>query len=78
MNNPIGRFQLIALLFVTSLLNSACAIDSHGFDTVARFEEIPVSFSHNWDETVHPFSGAAVIDTDGDGKMEVFVGGSNN
>jgi len=78
MNNPIGRVQLIALLSAASLLNSACAIDSHGFEAVEPFEEIPVAFQHNWDESVHPFSGAAAIDTNSDGKMEVFVGGSNN
>ncbi|MBO6521734.1 MAG: CRTAC1 family protein [Rhodospirillales bacterium] len=42
---------------------------------VTAFEEIPVAFSHNWVEPSHPFTGAAVIDIDGDGRMELFVGG---
>ncbi len=43
---------------------------------VSAFQEIPVSFEHLWSKTAHPFSGAAVIDADGDGAPEIFVGGS--
>ncbi len=32
-------------------------------------------FEHSWDEAVHPFLGAAVIDIDADGRFEIFVGG---
>ena len=78
MKSPIELSRLIALLCVMILFNSACATDSHGFDSVTRFEEISVNYKHDWDETVHPFSGAAVLDTNGDGRMEVFVGGGNN
>lgn len=42
---------------------------------VSAFSEIPVRFEHRWSETTHPFSGAAVIDADGDGAPEIFVGG---
>jgi hypothetical protein len=41
-----------------------------------RFEEIPVAFAHRWDhETSHHLTGAAVLDVDGDGRQEIFVGG---
>ena len=44
---------------------------------VTAFEEIPTAFDHRWtNEQTFPFLGAAVIDTDGDGAMEVFVGGA--
>lgn len=77
MNNFRACLQFNTFVFGTCMLISACATDSQGFDAETPFEEIPVSFSHNWDETTHPFSGAAVIDVNGDGRMEVFVGGGN-
>ena len=43
--------------------------------TVHPFKEINVEFEHKWAETNHPFSGAAVIDVDQDGRMEIFIGG---
>lgn len=43
--------------------------------TVAPFQEIATAFTHMWSEPSHPFTGAAVIDVDGDGAFEVFVGG---
>ncbi|MFK7963275.1 MAG: CRTAC1 family protein [Burkholderiaceae bacterium] len=39
------------------------------------FTEVLVPFTHRWDGEHHPFTGAAVIDADGDGRPEVFVGG---
>lgn len=42
---------------------------------VAAFEAISTPFEHIWTEPRHPFTGAAVIDVDGDGQSEVFVGG---
>lgn len=40
------------------------------------FDEIPVEFAHHWDrELAHHLTGAAVLDIDGDGRSEVFVGG---
>ncbi len=41
-----------------------------------RFEQIAVDFAHRWDhETSHHLTGAAVLDLDGDGREEIFVGG---
>ena len=45
---------------------------------IQKFKEIQVDFHHKWDDTVHPFLAAAVIDIDQDQKMEIFVGGGNN
>ena len=42
---------------------------------VSSFMEVPTGVVHRWTSTTHPFSGAAVIDTDGDGQSEIFVGG---
>lgn len=39
------------------------------------FVEVEIDFEHHWEESVHPFLGAAVIDIDNDGGFEVFVGG---
>lgn len=43
--------------------------------TISPFQEIATPFSHVWSEPSHPFTGAAVIDIDGDGAFEIFVGG---
>jgi len=41
-----------------------------------RFEQVAVDFAHRWDhETSHHLTGAAVLDVDGDGREEIFVGG---
>lgn len=46
---------------------------------VVPFQEIPVDFVRpTWDHKAHPFAGAAAIDVDGDGKYEVFVGGTQD
>ncbi len=42
---------------------------------VTAFQEIATPFTHVWTEPSHPFTGAAVIDVDGDGAFEIFVGG---
>ncbi len=77
MQTSIERWPLRILFASAVLFNTACATDNHGFDSITPFEEVPSGFTHEWDETVHPFSGAAVLDVDGDGRMEVFVGGGN-
>lgn len=40
------------------------------------FQPIAVDFSRTWDHINHPFTGAAAIDVDGEGKDELFVGGA--
>jgi len=41
-----------------------------------RFEEVAVDFAHRWDrKTSHHLTGAAVLDVDGNGRKEIFVGG---
>ncbi len=45
---------------------------------MTAFEEIEIPFHHRWnDQKSHSFLGAAVIDIDGDGAMEVFLGGGH-
>ncbi len=47
-----------------------------GSIAIPRFEAIDVDFAHRWDrESSHHLSGAAVLDLDGDGREEIFVGG---
>jgi hypothetical protein len=42
-----------------------------------RFEAVDVDFAHRWNrELAHHLTGAAVLDLDGDGREEIFVGGS--
>jgi hypothetical protein len=44
--------------------------------SVPRFEPVAVEFAHRWDRaTSHHLTGAAVLDVDGDGHQEIFVGG---
>jgi hypothetical protein len=41
-----------------------------------RFDALRVDFAHRWDRTTsHHLTGAAVLDLDGDGRDEIFVGG---
>ncbi|MDR4484121.1 MAG: CRTAC1 family protein [Nitrospirales bacterium] len=70
------------LLAASLVLTSASCIPTHeklthSADPIAvqSFQEIAVEFVHHWDDHRHPFSGAAVIDVDQDGTMEIFVGG---
>ena len=69
--------RLIALPSIV-LVNSACAVDSPAVEGIHAFEPVPVSVNHDWVDTVHPFTGAAVIDVDDDGRYEVFVSGAEN
>jgi enediyne biosynthesis protein E4 len=69
------KFLLIAAVTALAYYGAGRAMDSPGRDGLSRFEEIPVAHKHVWSESTHPFTGAAVIDVDGDGKMEIFVGG---
>ena len=43
------------------------------------FEKVEVAWAHAWEpDTSHHLSGAAVLDVDGDGRDEIFVGGGRN
>lgn len=74
----IGRVSLSAVAVLT--LNACLPTfeDAHVVPAPAdlsAFKEIATPFTHIWREPSHPFTGAAVIDVDGDGRLEVFVGG---
>jgi hypothetical protein len=62
-------------LFLCALLIDGCASRPDGPMPPAPFAPVPCEFKHAWDKTKHPFTGAAVIDIDGDEKFEIFVGG---
>jgi len=40
------------------------------------FREVPIDFVHQHSPPAHGFAGGAIIDIDGDGVQEIFVGGS--
>jgi hypothetical protein len=75
---------LLALAIVASLATAGC-VWIHPTEprreappslVQPRFEEVRVDFAHRWDhETSHHLTGAAVLDIDGDGREEIFVGG---
>ncbi|MGD9852865.1 MAG: CRTAC1 family protein [Nitrospirales bacterium] len=71
------RGVLTALLVFTSASCTTHEKLTHSANPMAvqPFQEITVDFVHHWDDNRHPFSGAAVIDVDQDGTMEIFVGG---
>ena len=60
----------LALFALAGLLSPALAAQ--------QFQPIPLDFEVVWDQSVHPFTGAAAIDIDGDGRDEVFIGGGLN
>ena len=64
-------FSLMVSLFVLS----GCASGSTTLSPPTPFTPVPVDFTHAWAKGTHPFTGAAVIDIDGDGTFEIFVGG---
>ena len=65
--------SVIGVLLGVSL-HAGCVAQSARPD-VSAFEPIPSDFVHHWDHRNQPFTGAAVIDVNGDGRYEVFVGG---
>ncbi len=64
--NTLARTLLIALPWLA------------GCTHAAEFQKIDIDFTIAWDQDVHPFTGAAAIDVDGDNVDEVFIGGGNN
>jgi hypothetical protein len=78
------RFAFFAFLMLAGLALSACVwiYPTEPLRAVPegvalpRYEEIPVDFAHRWNrETSHHLTGSAVLDLDGDGREEIFVGG---
>lgn len=77
-----ARRIFLALLLLSAIgvllgilsLNETIRPAPQGLQPTA-FREIPTGVVHSWSETTHPFSGAAAIDIDGDGRDEIFVGG---
>ncbi len=63
------------LLVLSISLSSGCTWQHSLLALPSPFTPVPVDFTHVWKRTTHPFSGAAVIDIEGDGKFEIFVGG---
>lgn len=64
-------------LILCGLLLSACTARSGILPPPTPFTPVPVDFTHVWKKGSHPFTGAAVIDIDGDGKFEIFAGGGD-
>jgi hypothetical protein len=63
------------LLIVSLLVLGGCASSTAVLPPPAPFTPVSADFAHVWKKGTHPFTGAAVIDIDGDGTFEIFVGG---
>ena len=72
------QLNKINILLLISLTGIGCASTKTGFEAAPGFKEISTNIEHVWDDSVHPFTGAAVIDIDNDNKMEVFISGGKN
>lgn len=66
--------QKVSLVACTLLL-SGCASPSGILPPPAPFTPVQSDFTHVWTKGTHPFTGASVIDIDGDGRFEIFIGG---
>lgn len=65
---------------VLAVFTASCSFETvrrlPSADGIAAFVEVPVVGGANeWSEQYHPFVGAAPIDIDGDGQLEIFIGG---
>jgi len=76
--------HLVPLAILSTGLSAACTWihpteplrDVPASTPIPTFEEVPVDFAHRWDRALaHHLTGASVLDVDGDGKSELFVGG---
>lgn len=74
MSTHCTMYKKISLV-VCGLLLGGCAARSGVLPPSTPFTPVPADFTHVWKKGSHPFTGAAVIDIDGDGKFEIFVGG---
>jgi len=82
----IRKTALGLILLLTASMLAACTVLVAGEEErpppagfpQAVLTEIAVPFEHRWSrETSHPLLAAAAIDIDGDGRDEVFLGGSD-
>ena len=74
---PSSPAKTWSTLFCALILATGCA---SGVPQNTLFQPISdggAPFVHVWNTETHPFPGAAVIDADGDGRFEVFVGGGH-
>lgn len=69
---------LSKLILMPGLALIGCTSVPTEFERVTPFKELSVDHSHVLQDGSHPFSAAAVIDVDGDGRHEVFFGGGKN
>lgn len=69
------KFPLMVILVASLLLFSGCASQSATLSVPEPFTPVPADFTHVWTKGTHPFTGASVIDIDGDGTFEIFIGG---
>ena len=69
----MNKSSLAPLLFSMLILPLVFGGCSTG--TPPLFTALDTPHVHIWDKKTHPFTGAAVIDVDGDGQFEVFLGG---
>lgn len=70
-----GPIMTVFRLMVGLCVLSGCASRSTTLSPPTPFTPVPADFTHTWAKGTHPFTGAAVIDIDGDGRFEIFVGG---
>jgi enediyne biosynthesis protein E4 len=70
-----GPIMTVVRLMVGLCVLSGCASGSTTLSPPTPFTPVPADFAHVWKKGTHPFTGASVIDIDGDGTYEIFVGG---
>ena len=76
------KFFLTLFLLLLCTLVSSCTFESVHYlqnsTGLTAFEEVEIIGAENaWNQKKHPFVGATPIDIDGDGTMEIFVGGGD-
>lgn len=76
----LAAFLFIAVIAILFLLwrdtwNKYPAVDLSGVQ-IPEFKEVPTTFVHHYDDSQsQPVMASAIVDVDGDGKDEIFVGG---
>jgi len=70
-------YTTVSAIIACVVLLGGCIARSGILPTPSPFLPVPVDFAHVWKKGFHPFTGAAVIDIDGDGTFEIFVGGGD-